>query len=163
RGTVDVAAALVAAGWASYVASSGGPMERELARAGATHLRLPLGSKNPLTIRRNARALADIIRRERIDIVRARSRAPAGRAWSAAGGSGAKPPGRVFATPSHNASAHHLPLKRWYNSVMARGERVIAISTFVAEHAASTYRIGADRLRTIPRGVDLALFDPARV
>ena len=46
---------------------------------------------------------------------------------------------------------------------MARGERVIAISHFVAEHAASVYGVGPDRLRMIPRGVDLDIFDPARV
>src|SRR5580698_3094556 len=68
RGTVEVAAALVAAGWKSYVASSGGPLERELARAGAEHITLPLASKNPLTMRRNAKALVEIIRRNRIDI-----------------------------------------------------------------------------------------------
>src|SRR5690348_11856760 len=80
RGTLDLAGALVAAGWSSYVASAGGPMERELARLGAVHLKLPLASKNPLVIRRNASALRDIIRRHKIDIVHARSRAPA---WSA--------------------------------------------------------------------------------
>ena len=48
RGTVELAGALVAAGWTSYVASAGGPMEREIVRAGATHLTLPLASKNPL-------------------------------------------------------------------------------------------------------------------
>ena len=88
RGTVEVAAALVAAGWTAYVASAGGPMERELARAGATHITLPLASKNPLVIRRNAAALVEIIRRYKIDIVHARSRAPA---WSAWRGGAARP------------------------------------------------------------------------
>jgi glycosyltransferase involved in cell wall biosynthesis len=46
---------------------------------------------------------------------------------------------------------------------MARGDRVIAISDFVADHAASVYGVGRDRLRTIPRGVDLEIFDPNRV
>src|SRR5262245_48388590 len=69
RGTVDLAAALVEAGWAAYVASAGGPMEKELARVGAQHLTLPLASKNPLVIRRNAKALTEMIRRCRIDIV----------------------------------------------------------------------------------------------
>src|SRR5690348_11970682 len=80
RGTVDLAKALVANGWTAYVASAGGPMERELARTGATHITLPLASKNPLTIRRNAHALARVVRAHKIDIVHARSRAPA---WSA--------------------------------------------------------------------------------
>src|SRR5436305_14030495 len=80
RGPLDLAGALAAAGWDSYVASAGGPMERELTRLGAVHVKLPLASKNPLVIRRNAAALRDIIRRHKIDIIHARSRAPA---WSA--------------------------------------------------------------------------------
>jgi glycosyltransferase involved in cell wall biosynthesis len=158
RGTIEIAAALVASGWTACVASAGGPMERHLTRAGAHHIRLPLTSKNPLVIRRNARALKNIIRKHRIDIVHARSRAPA---WSALWA--ARATHRRFVTTFHNAYDTGLPLKRWYNSVMARGERVIAISQFVGEHAAATYGIGPDRLRIIPRGVDLAAFDPHRV
>jgi glycosyltransferase involved in cell wall biosynthesis len=158
RGTVEVGAALVAAGWKAYVASSGGPLERELARAGVEHVALPLASKNPLMIRRNAAALVEIIRRNKIDIVHARSRAPAWSAWRAA-----KKTRRRFVTTFHNVYGDSGRLKHWYNSVMARGERVIAISDFVAEHAANDYGIGADRLRTIPRGVDMRLFDPNRV
>ncbi len=158
RGTVELAGALVAAGWDSYVASSGGPMAHEVTRAGATHLTLPLASKNPLVIWRNATALGRLIRRFGIDIVHARSRAPAWSAWSAA-----RTTRRHFVTTFHNAYDAHATLKRRYNSVMARGERVIAISDFVADHAASVYGVGPDRLRMIPRGVDLGLFDPARV
>jgi glycosyltransferase involved in cell wall biosynthesis len=158
RGTVDMARALVAAGWTSCVASSGGPLERDIVRSGATHLRLPLASKNPLVMRRNAGALVRLIRQLRIDIVHARSRAPAWSAWSAANATR-----RHFVTTFHNAYDVSVPLKRWYNSVMARGERVIAISQFVAEHAAEIYGIGPERLRTIPRGVDLDIFDPRRV
>src|SRR5579864_3766932 len=77
RGTIDLAGALVGAGWTAYVASSGGPMEHQLARAGAHHITLPLASKNPLVMRRNAAALIGVVRRLRIDIVHARSRAPA--------------------------------------------------------------------------------------
>lgn len=158
RGTIDLAAALTASGWKAVVASSGGPMERELARTGATHLTLPLASKNPLVMRRNVARLVEIIRRHKIDIVHARSRAPAWSAWSAAAITR-----RRFVTTFHNAYDTSGPFKRWYNSVMARGERVIAISQFVAEHVASVYGVGPDRLRTIPRGVDLARFDPDRV
>jgi glycosyltransferase involved in cell wall biosynthesis len=158
RGTVDMARALVAAGWTSYVASSGGPLERDIVRSGATHLRLPLASKNPLVMRRNAGAIARLIRQLRIDIVHARSRAPAWSAWTAANATR-----RHFVTTFHNAYDVSIPLKRWYNSVMARGERVIAISQFVADHAARIYGIGPERLRTIPRGVDLDIFDPRRV
>jgi glycosyltransferase involved in cell wall biosynthesis len=158
RGTVDLAGALTAAGWTSYVASSGGPMEHQLTRVGAHHIKLPLASKNPLAMRRNVAALIEIIRRHKIDIVHARSRAPAWSAWSAA-----RVTRRRFVTTFHNAYAIDLPLKHWYNSVMARGERVIAISQFVGDHVAQVYGVGADRLRVIPRGVDLAEFDPRRV
>jgi glycosyltransferase involved in cell wall biosynthesis len=158
RGTVDLAGALVAAGWTSYVASAGGPLEREVARAGSTHLTLPLASKNPLRLRRNAAALVRLIGRLGIDVVHARSRAPAWSAWSAA-----RATGRHFVTTFHSAYDSGAAFKHWYNSVMARGERVIAISQFVADHAAQVYGIGPDRLRTIPRGVDLEIFDPGRV
>jgi glycosyltransferase involved in cell wall biosynthesis len=158
RGTVDLAGALAAAGWTAYVASSGGPMEHQLTRVGAHHLSLPLASKNPLVMRRNATALIEIIRRHKIDIVHARSRAPAWSAWRAA-----RATRRRFVTTFHNAYDIGPPLKRWYNSVMAKGERVIAISQFVGDHAADVYGIGEDRLRVIPRGVDLVQFDPARV
>ena len=158
RGTVDLAAALVAAGWTAYVASSGGPMEHQLRRAGAHHFKLPLASKNPLVMRRNVSALIEIIRSHKIDIVHARSRAPAWSAWSAA-----RATRRKFMTTFHNAYDTDLPLKRRYNSVMARGERVIAISQFVGQHVAQVYGVDRDRLRVIPRGVDLAVFDPRRV
>ncbi len=158
RGTVEIATALVDAGWTAYVASAGGPMERELARAGVEHIYLPLASKNPLRIRRNAAALVEIIRRKKIDIVHARSRAPAWSAWRAA-----RKTRRHFVTTFHNAYDETGPFKHWYNSVMARGERVIAISDFVAGYAAHSYNVGSNRLRTIPRGVDLRLFDADRV
>ncbi len=158
RGTVEVAAALAAAGWMSYVASAGGPLERDIGRAGSAHLSLPLASKNPLVLYQNAKRLTRLIRRLGIDIVHARSRAPAWSAWSAA-----RATRRHFVTTFHNAYGTSGLLKRRYNSVMARGERVIAISDFVAEHAARVYGVGPDRLRTIPRGVDLEAFSPHRV
>jgi len=158
RGTVDVAAALVAAGWNAIVASAGGPMVRELQRAGAIHVTLPLASKNPLVIRANIARLAALITSHNVDIVHARSRAPA---WSAR--YAAKRTGRHLVTTMHNVYGEGSALKRRYNSVMAAGERVIAISGFVAEHAMKVYGVAAERLRVIPRGVDLLRFDPDRV
>ena len=155
RGTVELAGALVEAGWTSYVASGGGPLEREIARAGGKHLTLPLASKNPLIMRRNTVELKRLIRQLGIDVVHARSRAPA---WSAC--AAARATGRCFVTTFHNVYGARTALKRRYNSVMARGDRVIAISDFVADHAAHVYGVGRDRLRTIPRGVDLQVFDP---
>ncbi|HZT52669.1 MAG TPA: glycosyltransferase family 4 protein [Stellaceae bacterium] len=158
RGTVDLAAALVAQGWRAVVASEGGPMVRELERAGALHVTLPLAAKNPLVMRANVGRLAAVIERNGIDIVHARSRAPA---WSAL--AAARRTETHFVTTFHNAYGAKSWLKRRYNSVMARGERVIAISDFVAAHVAATYGVGPDRLRTVHRGIDLARFDPERV
>ena len=158
RGTVEVAAALVAAGWKAVVASAGGPMVRELERAGALHVTLPLASKNPITMRRNVGRLIELIRRERIDIIHARSRAPAWSALAAARRSRCR-----FVTTFHNAYDDKSWLKRRYNAVMAQGERVIAISGFVAEHAMQVYGVPPEKLRLIPRGVDFSRFDPERV
>ena len=80
RGTIEIAKALVESGWRALVASSGGPKVHELERAGAQHLTLPLKTKNPLAIRENAHRLADLIKVHGIDLIHARSRAPA---WSA--------------------------------------------------------------------------------
>ena len=158
RGTVDVAVALAAAGWRSLVASAGGPMTRELDRAGVTHFTLPLASKNPFVVRANVARLAALIRKHDVDIVHARSRAPA---WSAR--AAARRTGVHFLTTFHNAYGGRSWLKRRYNAVMAGGELVIANSNFVAEHAATTYGIARERLRVIHRGVDVARFDPEKV
>jgi glycosyltransferase involved in cell wall biosynthesis len=157
RGTVEVATALAAAGWKAVVASEGGPMAREIERAGAIHVELPLDSKNPVTMRRNVERLAQLIKRERVDIIHARSRAPA---WSALGA--ARRTGCHFVTTFHNAYGHGSWLKRRYNAVMAEGERVIAISRFVAEHAMAVYGVTPEKLRIIERGVDFSRFDPDR-
>src|SRR5258707_7932324 len=103
-------------------------MEKELAKVGEQHVTLPLASKNPLVIRRNRKALADLIRRGRIDIVHARSRAPA---WSAL--SAARATGRRFVTTFHNAYDADLPFKRRYNAVMACAAPGIPTSRFVPQ------------------------------
>jgi glycosyltransferase involved in cell wall biosynthesis len=159
RGTVEIAQALTAAGWRAVVASAGGPMVREIARAGAEHVQLPLDSKNPLVVRANAKRLQDLILSREVDLVHARSRAPA---WSAKWA--AERTGAHFVTTFHGTySLDGLGLKRLYNSVMTQGERVIAISQFIAEHIERNYPIDPQRIRVIHRGADFARFDPLRV
>lgn len=158
RGTVEVAGALIKAGWRAVVASAGGRMTAEILRSGAEHVELPLATKNPAMILLNAVRLARLIEDRNIDIVHARSRAPA---WSAM--LAAHRTGRAFVTTFHNAYGAESWAKRRYNSVMARGDRVIAISRFVAAHAAATYGVGEDRIRIIERGVDLDNFQPDRI
>jgi len=158
RGTLEIAAAIEAAGGRALVASAGGRMAASLARSGAGHVLLPLGSREPWRIWRNAAALEELIVRERVDIVHARSRAPAWSAWLAA-----RRTGVPFVTTYHGAYNEGMPGKRWYNSVMARGKLVIAISGFIAELIQQRHGVPPARIRMIPRGVDADIFDPARV
>ncbi|MDP6572136.1 MAG: glycosyltransferase family 4 protein [Rhodospirillales bacterium] len=158
RGTVEIAQAIVGAGGRSLVASSGGPMTHEFTRVGAQHFTLPLASKNPLVMRANIQRLADLMDAEDVDIVHARSRAPAWSSYFAA-----RRTGRHFVTTFHGTYSTGNWVKRRYNSVMIRGERVIAISAFIAGHVRRVYGVPASRIRVIHRGVDLERFDPARV
>jgi glycosyltransferase involved in cell wall biosynthesis len=158
RGTCDVAAALTRAGWRAFVASAGGPMTTELERAKARHAELPVDSKNPFVMRANVERLARLIESYHIDIVHARSRAPA---WSAR--AAARRTGRPFVTTFHGTYGHRGALKRRYNSVMAGGDKVIAISDFIAEHIRQVYGIDEERLITIPRGINLEHLDPSKV
>ncbi len=158
RGAVDIAVALTEAGGTSLVASEGGLMEHELKRGDVTHIKLPLASKNPLVMRRNVARLASIIEEHDVDIVHARSRAPA---WSAL--SAARRTGRHFVTTFHGTYRRTSALKRYYNGVMVKGERVIANSEFIARHIRENYKMDPAHIRVIRRGVDLDRFDPERV
>ena len=158
RGAVEMAEAVARAGGTALVASAGGRMVPLLARAGAQHVLLPLATKNPALMLRNAHRLRRLIRTAGVDLVHARSRAPA---WSAL--LAARRAGVPFVTTFHGAYGEELPGKRLYNSVMARGDRVIAISRFVAGLVRERHGVGPDRLRVVPRGVDTATFDPAAI
>jgi glycosyltransferase involved in cell wall biosynthesis len=158
RGTVEMTAALAEIGWAPLVVSSGGPMIRDVERAGGKHLQLPVHSKNPLVMRKNIGRIADVIRNHGVDLVHARSRAPA---WSAL--AAARRTGRPFVTTVHGPYGFGLPFKRLYNSVMTRGDRVIAISEFIRAYILDNYRkVDPEKIRVIHRGVNIDIFDPAR-
>ena len=158
RGTIEMARAIVQAGGTALVASAGGRLVPLLERAGGVHLTLDLMTKDPLSIWLNAGRLARLIRRHRVELVHARSRGPA---WSAR--IATRRTGTPFLTTWHGVYSENFPFKRRYNAVMASGERVIAISNYVAERIAGRYGVGTDRLRIIPRGADTASFDPAVV
>lgn len=158
RGTLEIAEALVAAGFRAVVASAGGPLVGPLEALGARHVSLPLTARSPAALWRNAGALARLVREEGVAILHARSRAPAWSALLAARRSGAR-----FVTTYHGTYNEGFPGKRLYNSVMARGDRVIAISRFIAVLVRERHGVGEDRLRIIPRGVDERAFDPAAI
>ena len=158
QGCIDIAAELVKSGAQSIVVSNGGARVPELARIGAVHINLPVHSKNPLTMVRNIGKLRRLIKRYNVNIVHTRSRAPA---WSA-----------YFAcknTNAHFMTTCHAPYningepKRLYNSVVTKGERVIAISHYVADYLKKEYEIEESKIRIIPRGIPMERFHPTSV
>jgi glycosyltransferase involved in cell wall biosynthesis len=157
RGTVEIAQAVAAAGGVALVASAGGRMVPQLERAGGRHVSMALMTKDPVNILYNSFALGRLIRRERVTLVHARSRAPAWSAYWAAQRTGVP-----FVTTWHGVYDTRLPGKGVYNSVMAKGDLVIAISRYVADRLRAL-RVPASRIRLIPRGVDTALFSPGAV
>ncbi len=158
RGTVEMVEAIADAGGAALVASEGGRLVAAVERAGGRHIRLPLASKSTTTIWRNAGRLRGLIQTEGVGIVHARSRAPA---WSAL--LAARRTGVRFVTTYHGVYNEGVPGKRRYNAVMAKGDRVITASRYVATLIAARHGVESSRIRIIPRGVDPALFDPGRV
>ncbi len=158
QGTVDVAVALRKFGWNSIVASHGGDKVNDLVRGRVTHETLSVHSKNPITIYRNAARIEQLVRANNVDIIHVRSRAPAWSAYLAA-----RRTGKPLVTTFHGTYNANNGLKRLYNSVMVRGDRVIAISDFIADHVREQYHVDDDRLVTIRRGINLERFDPAKV
>jgi glycosyltransferase involved in cell wall biosynthesis len=158
RGTVEIAQAIAEAEATALVASAGGPLVRQIERAGGIHVSLPLTTKSPFGIWRNAAALEALIRERHVSLVHARSRAPAWSAWLACQRTGVP-----FVTTYHGTYGEGPPFKRFYNSVMARGRIVIAASHFIADLVAARHEVDPARIRVIPRGVDPAVFDPASV
>ena len=118
---------------------------------------LPVASKNPAAILANAWRLVKLIDNRNIDLVHARSRAPA---WSAL--LATRRTLRPFVTTYHGAYGEVGPFKAAYNSVMAKGDRVIANSRFTAGVIAERHPRAKDRIRIIYRGVDKACSIPPR-
>jgi len=158
RGTLDMAEAITNQGWRSLVVSSGGPWEHKLKSLGATHITMPVHSKNLIQMRLNAAKLKRLITQREVDLVHARSRAPGWSAYWAA-----KATGTPFITTFHGTYSHHNVFKRRYNSVMTKGKVVIAPSEHILKHLQSVYKINKRKIRLIPRGVDLSVFDSEKV
>ena len=158
RGTLDISRALIGAGWRSLIVTGEAADEEPASAAGAQHAALPVARRNPVQAPGAIRRFARLIAEEGVDLVHARSRWPAWLAYYAA-----RRAGRPFVTTFHGTYSTGWPGKRRYNAIMTRGARVIAISEFIAQHIAETYGVEPGGIRTIPRGVDLSAFDPARV
>ena len=160
RGTIEIASALTAAGIPNAVASAGGRLVRALEECGTDHLLLPIDKKNPFTLRKCAKKLAEYCEKEGVTLMHVRSRAPAwavkwasemcGVKWIATfhGVYGTEP--RIFKIP--------------YNRIMLKGERTIAVSDYVRRHILDNYSgVDPERIVRIYRGAETDVFRPDAV
>ena len=155
---VEIAGAVARAGGRALVLAEPGRLAASIEAAGGEVMPFPAATKNPLRILANARSIARIATREGVDLIHARSRAPA---WSAL--MAARRLGVPFVTTYHGAYNETNAVKRFYNSVMARGDATIANSHYTARLIADRYGTPPERLVVIHRGVDTARFDPERI
>jgi glycosyltransferase involved in cell wall biosynthesis len=158
EGAVELARMLIASGRRAVVVSRGGRLEADLVASGAETLRLDLASRSPFAMLRNAVALRRIIVQRRCAVVHALARGPA---WSAL--LAARMAGVPFMTTWYNGFREQNALKRFYNGVMARGERVVAVNARIAEAIAESYSRASGHIVVVPSRIDAAAFDPAMV
>ena len=159
---VDIALTLLQSGARAIVAGDGGPLVGEIRAFGGEWLPMPAGSYNPINIRRNARQIAQLIAGERIDIVHAQSAAAA---WSALQATHRQPVFTVTSFPDRVPGQSWLDAwpDRWFGGSLARGDRVIAPSSYVSRAMIERYGIAPGRITVIPRAVDTATFSPAAI
>jgi len=158
KSVIEIASALTRIGARALLASGPGRLIGEFQALGGEWVPFAAATKNPLRLIFNALRLARLIRREKISLIHARSRAPA---WSAL--AAARITGIPFVTTNHGAHSYSGRLKRLYNSVMARGDLVIANSHYTASQLRRHHPIAQDRLVVVHRGVDIAAFDPQAI
>lgn len=154
-GTIEIATELQKQGIKNFVASAGGRMAYNLERIKVEHFKLPLKTKNPIKLWLNYRRLVKIIKENNINIVHARSRAPAWSAYWAAKKTGAK-----FLTTFHGTyGLGPKGIKKFYNKIMTYGDLVIAISNHIKQHILKHYKCDESKIRLIHRCVNMDNFD----
>ncbi|MBN9450799.1 MAG: glycosyltransferase family 4 protein [Bosea sp.] len=158
RTAVDIAKGLTDAGARALVATEGGRLVAELQAKGGVWLPFPAASKNPLSMLFNIRKLARLCRQEGVELIHARSRAPA---WVALGA--ARLLKLPFVTTYHGSYNSRSSVKTLYNSVMARGDVVIANSHYTAGLIQAKHPVAGDRVRVVNRGTNFSAFAPAAV
>ncbi|MDF3061399.1 MAG: glycosyl transferase [Microvirga sp.] len=158
RTAVDIAAGLAKVGARAVVATEGGRLVGELQAKGGIWAPFPAGSKNPLGMLYNVRCLAKLCLDEGVALIHARSRAPA---WVGLGA--ARALNLPFVTTFHGSYAGGSSVKILYNSVMTRGDAVIANSHYTAGLVRSLSPQASERIRVIHRGTDFAKFSPSAV
>ena len=160
RTTVDIAEGLAQAGARALVATTGGRLVGELQAKGGVWIPFPAATKNPLRMAMNVGRLVRILKEEQVDVIHARSRAPA---WVALCCGAQCHQKRLRDHLSRLHITGKSAPKILYNSVMARGDVVIANSHFTADAIQTLHRIEPTRLRVIHRGTNFSAFAPSDV
>jgi len=155
---VDIALILLQAGARAIVAGEEGALVGRLCAFGGEWLPMTHNTINPARIFQNAHRLANLIADERIDIVHAQS---AGGAWSARTAIGRMPVFLVTSFPDR-VPARSLA-GDWFRRSLARGDRIIAPSSYVSRAMIERYKLPAERITVIPRAIDATAFGPASV
>ena len=160
-GCYDLAHYLYENDCSSYIVTSGGTLIKYINRKKVKLIRLPVQSKNPILILLNAIILTIIILILNINIVHARSRAPA---WSCL--IATKITGRKFVTTFHGTYNFKSNIKNFYNSVMLRSNLIIAGSNFIFSHINenySKYLKPEKKFLVIFRGINTDYYDPKKI
>jgi len=145
----------------SYIVTSGGPLIKYIDKKKVKLIRLPVQSKNPILIFLNTIILTIVILFCGINIVHARSRAPAWSCFIAT-----KITRRKFVTTFHGTYNFKSSIKKFYNSVMVKSNLIIAGSNFIFSHINenySNYLNKNQKLLTIFRGINLEYFDSTKI
>ena len=156
-GCYDLAHYLTEKKSVSFIVTSGGELTKFIKKDKVKLIKLPVNSKNPLIIFFNTIALIFIILFYNINIVHARSRAPA---WSCFFAT--KFTKRKFVTTFHGTYNFHSKIKKFYNSIMVRSDLVIAGSNFIFSHINenySNYLKPNKKFLVIFRGINVDYFD----
>ncbi len=161
-GCYDLAHFLSEQGCKSYIVTSGGPLLKFIKKEKVKVFKLPVQSKNPILILLNALLISLIILFYNINIIHARSRAPAWSCWLAT-----KLTFRKFVTTFHGTYNFNNKFKKFYNSVMVRSKLIIAGSNFIFAHINENYGdfiLNRKRkLLVIFRGININYFHPKKI
>ena len=161
-GCYDLAHFLPEQGCKSFIVTSGGVLLKFIKKEKVKVFRLPVQSKNPILILFNAIIISLIILIYNINIVHARSRAPA---WSCL--IATKITARKFVTTFHGTYNFSNRFKKFYNSVMVRSHLIIAGSNFIFSHINENYGdffLNRKRkLLVIFRGINTNYFNPQKI
>lgn len=152
RGTVEFARELAKLGHRSTVISSGGRMVEQLEAEGTEHITLPVHKKS-LSSLLQVRPMRRLLTELKPDIVHVRSRIPAWIAWLAWR---RMPPA---ARPGLVSTFHGMYSVTPYSAIMAKGERLIAISDCVHRYILDNYKVDPTVITRIYRGLDPSAFN----